>query len=138
MFDRHVASRRADLRAELGVLHERIEVLAKNLGRFDQRHFRRDRAVGPDLERELVVVRLLADAGFFDAVANADDRAVDGVDRNDADFLDVLAVLARRDVAAAVFDDHFHHERHVVGERGQDVVRVEHFDRFVGFDIGGR
>ena len=41
-------------------------------------------------------------------------------------------------VAAAVFDDHFHHERHVVGERGQDVVLVEHFDRFVGFDVGRR
>ena len=40
MLARHVAGRRADLRAELGVLHERVEVLAENLGRLDQRHFR--------------------------------------------------------------------------------------------------
>ena len=56
----------------------------------------RDRAVGPDLQRQLVVVGLLTDAGFFDLVADADDRAVDRVDRDDADFLDVRAVLGRR------------------------------------------
>ncbi len=38
----HVASRRTNLRAELGVLHERIEMLAKDLCRFDERHFGRD------------------------------------------------------------------------------------------------
>ena len=54
----------------------------------------RDRAVGPDLQRQLVVVRLLADAGLLDLVPHADDRAEDRVDRNDADLL-VVAGCAR-------------------------------------------
>ncbi len=89
--DRHQAAGRASsactARAQLGVLHERVEVLAEDLGRLDQRHLRADRAVGPDFQRQLVVVGLLADAGFLDLVADADHRAVDGVDRDDADLL---------------------------------------------------
>ena len=121
---------------ELGVLHERVEVLAEDLGRFDQRHLRMDRAVGPDFQRQLVVVRLLADAGFFDLVAHAGDRAIDRVDRNDADLVVARAVLGRGDVAAAVLDDHFHHERHVVGQRGEHVVLVDDLDVGIGLDVG--
>ncbi len=66
------AGRSADLRAELAVLHERVEVLAEDLGRLDQCHLRSDRAVGPDLHRQLVVVGLLADAGLLDLVADAE------------------------------------------------------------------
>ena len=123
---------------KLGILHERIEVLAEDLGRFDQGHFGMDRAVGPDLQRELVVVRLLADAGFFDFVADAGDGAINRVDRNDADFVVARAVLGRGNIAAAVFDDHFHHERHVVGQRGDDVVLVDDLDVGIGLDIGAR
>src|SRR4029078_4370818 len=105
---------------------------------LDDRHFGRDRAVGPDLERELVVVGFLTNAGFLNTVANADYRTVDRVDRDDADLLNVLAVLGRWDVTAAVFDDHFHAERDVVGERGQDMTRVQHLNRLVGFDIASQ
>ena len=62
-------------RARLGVLDERVEVLAENLGRLDQGHLRADGAVGPDFHHQPVVVRLLADAGFLDVVLHADDRA---------------------------------------------------------------
>ena len=65
----------ADLRARLGVLHERVQVLAQDLGRFDQGHLRVDRAVGPDFHDQLVVVGLLTDAGFLDLVLDADHRA---------------------------------------------------------------
>jgi hypothetical protein len=44
-------------------------------------------------------------------------------------------VLGRGDIAAAVFDDHLHDERHVIGQRRQHVFWVEDFDRFVGLDI---
>ena len=37
-----------------------------------------------------------------------------------------------RHVAAAVLDHHFHHERHVVGQRGDDVVLVDDLDLLVG------
>ena len=128
--------RRRDARTQLAVLHERVEVLAENLGRFDQGHLGTDRAVGPDFQRQLVVVGLLADARLFDLVADADDRAEHGVDRNDADLLHVRAVLGGRHVAAAVLDHHLDHERHVVGQRGDDVVAVDHLDRFVGLHVG--
>ena len=42
--------RRTNLRAELGVIHERIEMLAEDLGRLDERHFRRYGTVGPNLQ----------------------------------------------------------------------------------------
>ncbi len=113
-------------------------MLAENLGGFDQGHFGAQRAVGPNFERQLVVVGLLADAGFLNLVTHAGHGAVDGVDRNDADFLHVRAVLGGRHVAAAIFDDHFHDEGHVVGQRDQHVMLVDHVNRFVGLDIGPR
>ena len=60
-----------DVGAQLEVLHERVEVLAEDLAGLDQRHLRRDRAVGPDLQDQAVVVGLLADAGVFGRVADA-------------------------------------------------------------------
>ena len=45
---------------------------------------------------------------------------------------DLRAVLGGRHVAAAVLDHHLHHERHVVGQRGDDVVLVDHLDLVVG------
>ena len=45
-------------------------------------------------------------------------------------------MLAGGHVAAAVLDDHLHHERHVVGQRGEHVVLVDDLDRFVGLDVG--
>ena len=58
-----------------------------------QRLAGRDRPVGLDLHRELVVVRLLTDASFLDLVSHASHRAVDGVDRNDADLLNLGGVF---------------------------------------------
>ena len=47
-------------------------------------------------------------------------------------------MLARRDVAASILDDHLQFERHVIGERGQHEVLVDHFNRVVGDDVGTR
>ena len=102
------------------------------------RHLGRDRTVGPDFERQLVVVGLLADAGFFDVVPHAGHGAEHRVDRNDADLLNLLAVLGGRDVAAAVFDDHLDDERHVGRQRGDEQVLVDDLDRLVGFDVAAR
>jgi hypothetical protein len=73
--------------ADVEVLDERIEVLAEDLGRLDDRHVGRDGAVGPDLEDQLVIVGLLSDAGVLDGVADALDGRVDRIDGNDADLL---------------------------------------------------
>ena len=66
-----------------GHLAEVHEVLEVDLGqgrRVGDGVFRRDRAVGLDLDREPVVVGALADAGFRDREVGAADRIVDGVD----------------------------------------------------------
>ena len=72
--------------AGLVILDERVEVLAEDLGRLDQRHLGAESAGGPDLHHELVVVGPLADAGVLDLVLDPDHRAEDGVDRDRADF----------------------------------------------------
>ena len=123
-------------RPQFVVLHERVQVLAEDLGRLDQRHLRRDRAVGPDFDGQLVVVGLLADAGFLDLVANANHRAERGVDRNNADLLRLRRVLRGRHVSAAVLHHHFQQERHVLGQRGDHEILVDDFDLVVGADVG--
>ncbi len=128
-----------DVAAQLEVLHERVEVLAENLAGFDQRHLRRERAVGPDLQDQAVVVGLLADAGIFGRVANARHRRVDAVDRDQADFLlfVVADVLRGGHVAAALVDRQRHFETDIFGQRRDDQVLVDDRDRRVGFDHAG-
>ena len=120
------------------VLDERIEVFAENLGRLDQGHFRIDRAVGPNLHRQLVVVGLVSHAGLFDLVADLDHRAEGRVDRDNADFLRLRRVLRGRNIPAAVLDDHLQQERHVVGQRRDHVLLVDHLDLLVRHDVGAR
>jgi hypothetical protein len=43
-------------------------MLAKNLGGLDERHLRGHGSIGPDLQRQTVIVRLLADTRFLDLV----------------------------------------------------------------------
>ena len=111
-------------------------MLPEDLGGLDERHFGRHSAVGPDLHGELVVVGLLADAGLLDLVLHAGHGTEHRVERNDPDLLRGLTVLAGRHIAAAVFHDHFQLERHVVGERRDHKILVDHLDRFVRLDVG--
>ena len=128
--------RQRHLVARLGVAHERVEVLAEDLGSLDERHLGRHRPVGPDLEGQLVVVGLLTDPGLLDLVLDPGDRAEDGVEGNDSDLLGGLALLAGRHVAAAVLDDHLQLERHVVGEGREHEILVDDLDRLVGLHVG--
>ena len=61
----------------------------------------RDRAVGPDLEGQLVVVGRLAEAGVLDRVVDLADRRVDRVERDVADAQILVEVPVGGDVAAA-------------------------------------
>ena len=100
----------------------------QDLGGLAQRGLRVDRAVGLDVERELVVVGALADAGLLDRVGDAADRREDRVDRDDADRLVGRLVLLRRAVAAAAADRQVHLELGLLLERRDVHVGVEDLD----------
>ena len=89
------APRAAEL-AGLVEADEDGEVVADQLGRERHRVARRHRAVGPHLERQLVVVGGLADARGLDDVVHLLDRRVDRVDRNPADAEILVEVLVGR------------------------------------------
>ena len=124
-----------DLGTQFLVLDERVEVLAQNLGGFDERHLGADRTVGPDFNGQLVVVRLLADTRLFDLVADPRDRAVDGIDRNHPNFVVGGAVFGRRYVTTTVFDHHLHEEGDVVREMADDVIFIDDFHIGIGLHV---
>ena len=102
-----------------------------------QRHrvARVDRSVGPDVDRELVVVGRLAEARRLDEVVHLLDRRVDRVDRDPADAEILVEVLVGRDVAAAALHAHLHVELAALGD-GRDVrVRLEDLDVAVGLNV---
>ena len=95
------------------------------------------RAGRPDLQDELVVVGPLADPGVLNLVLDPDDRAEDGVDGDRADFQVVGMPFGGRSIPPAILDGHFEHERDIIGQGAEDVVRVDDLDRLVVEDVGG-
>src|SRR3954453_4457759 len=104
---------------------EDLQVGDEDLGRLAQGVLRLDRAVGLDVERELVVVGALADTGGLHRVGDAPHRREDRVDGDDADRLIGSLVLLGRPVAAATADRHVHLELGLLLERGDVGVGVE-------------
>src|SRR3954452_6407011 len=100
-----------------------------------QRGLGADRAVGLDVERELVEVRALADARLLDAVGHAADGAEDRVDRDDADRLVRGLVLLGGAVAAAAAGRQVELELGLLVERGDVRVRVEDLDAAGQVDV---
>src|SRR3954454_21906636 len=86
------------------LVREDREARDQDLGRLTQRGLRVDRAVGLDVQRQLVEVRALADAGLLDAVGDAAHGREDRVDRNHADRLVGRLVLLRPAGAAGASD----------------------------------
>ena len=98
---------------------------------------RSDGAVGPDFERQLVVVGDLTETRRFDGVVALAHRRVDGVDRNESDAEIFVEILVGGNVAAAALQAHFHVELAAFAD-GRDVdVFVENFDVAIGFDHAG-
>ena len=115
---------------------EAPELAHQDLGRLAERRLGGRGAIGLDLDRELVVVRHLADAGLLDLVVHAAHRGEDGVDRHDADR-HVLGVLGRA-IAHAGLDRQVHLDRSRVGvEREQDQVGIHDLDVGGLADVGG-
>ena len=104
--------------AALAVQHERIEVLAIDLRRLDQRQLGRHGAVGPYFQDQTIVVRQLADARGLDRVAHAVHGREDRVDRDRAQRLVLREVVLGRHVAAPLLDRHLEMELAVHRQRG--------------------
>ena len=102
------------------------ELLLEDLRGVRDGVVRADRAVGPHLERELVVVGLLTDARVGDGVVHLADRREQRVDRDRADRHGRRLVALGRHVAAARRDRELHARAcRLLRQRRDEVVRVE-------------
>ena len=95
---------------------------------ISHRIFRRDRAIGFDGERQLVIVKLLTNAGIINLIGNLTHRRIERIDRNKADRRISRAVGNRGNIALAGVGSEFHVERCAIVEVTQDKVGVHHFD----------
>ena len=102
----------------------------------DERVARRDRTVGLDLERELVVVGGLLDAGGLDRERHPAHRREDRVDRDDPDGRRALVALGRQ-VAAALLDGEVEGEAALGVDRREVELGVEDLDVGGGLDVAG-
>ena len=119
-------------------VREDRELADQDLRRLAEGVLRVDRAVGRDVERELVVVGALADTGRLDLVGHAANRREDRVDRDDADRVLRPAVELRRDVAASAADRQRHLEPAVAREVGDLELRIEDLELCRRLDVGRR
>src|SRR5450755_1735957 len=100
--------------------------------------FRLDRAVGLDVDDELVEVSALLDAGRFDRVGHATHWAEGRIEQQAADGTALLLechALHRRPVAAAALDFKQHVELTRLGQIGNDELGVYHLDVVIGLNI---
>ena len=122
----------------LAEVHEVLEVDLGQRGRVGDRVFRRDGAVGLDLDREPVVVGALADAGLGHREVGAADRIVDRVDAHQVHRQRPVGRMhLGLDVAAALVHVQLHGDLAVVLEREQEVVGVLDGDGAVLLDVAG-
>src|SRR4051794_36275432 len=128
---------RAQLLDAVGVREDR-QLLDEDLGGLAECRLRVDRAVGLDVERQLVVVGALADAGLLDRVGDAPHRREDRVDRDDADRLVGGLVVLGRAVPAAAADRQVELELRLLLERRDVHVGVEDLDARRQIDVLGR
>jgi hypothetical protein len=109
-------------------VHEDRQLVLEDARGIGHGVVRGDRAVGLELERQLVVVEHLALAGRLHLVADLADGRVDRVDRHEADRRVLGPVLVGRDVALARVDGELHVEVRAVVEVADHVVLVQDLD----------
>ena len=98
-------------------LGEDREALDQDLGRLAKRSRGLNRAVGLDLERELVKVGPLTDARGVDLIGSAPNRREDRIDRGNPDCLSPGLVVLGRLIAPPAADRQIHLELRLLFER---------------------
>lgn len=94
------------------------------------------RAIGFDVEHELVIVCLFTDAGRLDLVRDVEHWAVERVDRDRPKLKLFLAAFFRGAVAAARSNGDLHLEGGgFVGQCRKDLVRIHDFDVGILFEV---
>src|ERR1039457_6842569 len=116
---------------------EDAHVVLQQLGGKAERVRGEDGAVGPDFERELVVVGDLAEACGFDQVVDLADRRVDAVDRDKAQAQVGIEVLVGGDVPAAALEAHLHVDLSAFADGADVDLLVEDLNVAVGLDHAG-
>src|SRR5215213_1129897 len=96
------------------------------------------RAVGPHLDRQLVIIRVLTQAGGLDRVVHLLDGRVNGIDRDVADREILIEVALGGDIAAAALEAHLDRYRPALRDGGDVNVRIEDLDFGVGLDLAGK
>ncbi len=109
-------------------------VVLQQLRRKAQRVGRKNRAVRPDLDRELVVVGDLTQTSSLDKVIHLAHRRVDAIDGDKAQPEIAIEVLISGDVAAATLQPHLHIDLAALGDGADIHVVVEDLDIAIGFD----
>src|SRR5260221_1692883 len=118
-------------------VREDRELADEHLGCLAEPRLRLDGAGGRDVERELVLVGALPDAGGLHLVGDAAHRREDRVDRNHADRVLRATVELGGHIAPAAPDREGHLEPAAVGEVRDLELRVEDLELRGSLDVTG-
>src|SRR5690348_13224235 len=110
-------------------------VVFEQLGGLADGVLRRDGAVGPDFDGELVVIGHLAEAGGLDGEVYFAHGRVNRIDGDVAEGQVLIVVAIGGDVATSALEAHFDIELAALADGGDGHIAVEHFDVGIGFDL---
>src|SRR5579872_3638122 len=120
---------------QLFEVDEDRHVVFEELGGLTDGILRRDGAVGPHFDGQLVVIGVLAEARRFNGEVDFAYRRMDRIDGDVAERQVLVEIAVGRHVAASALEAHFDVELSGFADRRDVHVAVEHFDIGVCFDL---
>ena len=113
-------------------------MVLQQLCRKPQRIRRKNRPVGPDLQRQLLVVGNLTETCSLNQVIHLAHRRVDRVHRNKPDAQVAVEVLIRRNIPTAALQAHLHVDASALGDRADVHIRIQNLDIRIRLDHARR